>query len=344
MEQGIIEIKKLPDLIGAFQKEYTLYAPVKDENDEVALAEVTTGADMTLDFVNFRLSPKDLFFPQCEVLYTLDRNGVKDTSQPDGKFVAFAVRPCDADAVKSIDKVFEDETTGYIDPYFAAKRQNGVLIALACDKPCPTCFCTSVGSGPSSEKGTDILMTRLDDSLLFKACTDKGLELMKVNAASFKEASDKERQSCDDKATAVAEKVNKVDTEGVTEKLAKGFNFKVWNDMFTRCLSCGVCTYVCPTCHCFDISDEVDGTEGQRVRAWDACQFSLFTLHASGHNPRPSKKERMRQRIMHKFSYTVENFDEIFCVGCGRCVRSCPVNLDIREMIETIRTWNEPKE
>jgi Pyruvate/2-oxoacid:ferredoxin oxidoreductase delta subunit len=279
------------------------------------------------------------------VLYTLDRDGVKDTFQPDGKFVAFAVRPCDADAVKSIDKIFEDETTGYIDPYFAAKRQNGVLIALACKTPCPTCFCTSVGSGPSSEKGTDILMTRLEDSLLFKACTDKGLEVMKANVASFKEASAEERKSCDDKAAEVAEKVNKVNTEGVTEKLAKGFNFKVWNDMFTRCLGCGVCTYVCPTCHCFDISDEVDGTgEGQRVRAWDACQFSLFTLHASGHNPRPSKKERMRQRIMHKFSYTVENFDEIFCVGCGRCVRSCPVNLDIREMIETIRTWNEPKE
>jgi Pyruvate/2-oxoacid:ferredoxin oxidoreductase delta subunit len=343
MEQGIIEIKKLPDFIGALQKEYTVYGPIKDENGEVVLSEVDTGTDVTLDFVNFKLSPKELFFPQCEVLCMLDRNGIKEVPQPDGKFVAFAVRPCDADALKSIDKIFEDETTGYTDPYFGARRQNGVLIALACSEPCTTCFCTSVGSSPSSEKGTDILMTRLDETLLFKACTDKGRDLMKANAAIFKEAGAEEQKARDDKATAVAEKVNKVDTEGVTDKLAKGFNFTVWNDMFSRCLGCGVCTYVCPTCHCFDIIDETEVVgAGQRVRAWDACQFSLFTLHASGHNPRPSKKERMRQRIMHKFSYTVENFDEIFCVGCGRCVRQCPVNLDIREMIDTIRTWNEP--
>jgi Pyruvate/2-oxoacid:ferredoxin oxidoreductase delta subunit len=341
---GIIEINKLPDFIAALQKEYTVYAPVNDADGEITLAEVNTDVDIPLDFVNFTLSPKELFFPQCEVLYTLDRRGVKDMPQPEGKFVAFAVKPCDADALKSIDKVFVDETTGYLDPYFAARRQNGVLIALACNDPCTTCFCTSVGSGPSSEKGADILMTRLDDTLLFKACTDKGRVMLEANAESFREATDEEQKARDDRAAAAVEKIQKVDTEGVSEKLAKeGFDFTVWNDMFSRCLGCGVCTYVCPTCHCFDIVDEIEGTEqGESIRAWDSCQFSLFTLHTSGHNPRPSKKERMRQRIMHKFSYTVENFDEIFCVGCGRCVRHCPVNLDIREMIDTLRTWDEP--
>ena len=342
---GILEIEKLPDFISALQKEYTVYGPVKDDDGEVTLTEVKAGDHITLDFVNFKLSPKGLVFPQCEVLYTLDRHGIKDMPLPEKRFAAFAVRPCDSDALKSMDKVFEDETTGYTDPYCAARRQNGVLIALACNEPCTTCFCTSVGSSPHSEKGADILMTRLDNTLLFKACTDKGRDLLKAHAGKFRDASAEEQKSCDDKAAAALEKINKVDTEGVSDKLAKGFDFTVWNDMFSPCLGCGVCTYVCPTCHCFDIIDETEGTEkGERLRAWDSCQFSLFTLHASGHNPRPSKKERMRQRIMHKFSYTVENFDEIFCVGCGRCVRQCPVNLDIREMIETIRTWDEPKD
>ena len=343
MEQAIIATRKLPELIGALRKKYVVYGPVKDAAGEVALLEVVADAEMTLDFANFKLSPKGLFFPQCEVLCALEQNEVKDVWRPVGKFAAFAVRPCDADALKNLDKVFGGES-GFTDPYYTIKRENGIIIALACDNPCPTCFCTSVGSGPYSEKGADILMSRLDDALLFEACTDKGRDLLQAYADSFQEAGAAEQQAHTARAAEAAAKVNPVNTAGVSDRLAKGFHSQVWNEMFARCLGCGVCTYLCPTCHCFDIMDEVDETgAGQRIRAWDACQFALFTLHASGHNPRPSKMERMRQRIMHKYSYTVANFNEIFCVGCGRCVRDCPVNLDIREMIATIRTWDEPR-
>ena len=114
-----------------------------------------------------------------------------------------------------------------------------------------------------------------------------------------------------------------------------------WDELHLKCLGCGACTYLCPTCHCFDIVDEGNAVRGKRVRNWDTCQFALFTHHTSGHNPRQSGKERMRQRVMHKFNYFVENQGEIACVGCGRCVRNCPVNLDIRAVIEGIRRVTE---
>ena len=125
--------------------------------------------------------------------------------------------------------------------------------------------------------------------------------------------------------------------KGMKSKLDGIFEEEVWETITNNCLGCGACTYLCPTCHCFDITDEINGSgEGIRLRSWDSCQYSLFTKHASGHNPRVNKKQRMRQRIMHKFSYTVEKNEAIFCVGCGRCVHHCPVNLDIRDMLTTL--------
>ncbi len=127
--------------------------------------------------------------------------------------------------------------------------------------------------------------------------------------------------------------------KGVSEKLDRMFDDPFWDKTCQKCLGCGVCTFLCPTCCCFDILEETE--EEKRVRIWDSCQFSCFTLQGSGHNPRPSGKERMRQRIMHKFNYFVKNHGDSFCVGCGRCVKECPVNLDIREVVRAISTREE---
>ncbi|MFC1582105.1 4Fe-4S dicluster domain-containing protein [Planctomycetota bacterium] len=337
----MLDKSKLPDLIKALAKDHTVYGPVKGD-DGVTLSALKEGSTVCLDFSNTTMSSKELFFPQCEVMCTFADGQVKDVPEPDGKMVVLGMRPCDADAVAEFDHVFGDAATGFSDPYFLKRRENTVIIALACDNPCTTCFCTSVGSGPYSENGADILTFQDGSGLIFVSCTDKGEALMKANESLFTGAAEANKKKMAN-ALASSQKLAKVETGGLSDKLGKGFYMKAWDGMFDRCLGCGACTYVCPTCHCFDIVDEADENgDGQRVRAWDACQFALFTHHTSGHNPRPGKKERMRQRLMHKFSYAVENFKETFCVGCGRCVRSCPVNLDIREMIDTLQAWEEP--
>jgi heterodisulfide reductase subunit C len=126
-------------------------------------------------------------------------------------------------------------------------------------------------------------------------------------------------------------------TEGISEKLDKIFEDKLWRDISLKCLSCGICTYLCPTCHCFDMQDETTLKNGARVRVWDTCMNPEYTIHASGHNPRPTRMNRTRNRVYHKFSYIPKNHKVIACVGCGRCINECPVNIDIIDVIEQAR-------
>ena len=148
------------------------------------------------------------------------------------------------------------------------------------------------------------------------------------------EADEKQKEAL---ATQAAEEIrSRIPAREIKPILDARFEDRFWNTLHQKCLACGTCTCLCPTCHCFDISDEVKGDKGVRIRNWDSCMFPLFTKETSGHNPRPSQKERWRQRVMHKFRYYVDNFGAIACVGCGRCVMAYPVNLDIRKIVTDI--------
>jgi ferredoxin len=202
--------------------------------------------------------------------------------------------------------------------------------------PYASCFCTSVDGSPTSTQGADILLTDLGESYLVEFVTPKGESL----AAYFGEATAadvgaeaKKKEIAEKSAAAIQ---SKIPGRAIKPILDVSFEHPFWDTIYGKCLACGTCTYMCPTCHCFDISDEIKGDDGVRIRNWDSCMFSLFTKETSGHNPRTSQKQRWRQRLMHKFKYYVDNFDAIACVGCGRCVMSCPVNIDIRKIVQDI--------
>ena len=188
--------------------------------------------------------------------------------------------------------------------------------------------------------GLDLLFTDLGDRYLVEAITERG-EALVADSPYFREATTTDVNLKAEIAARAEQAVSGPSVEGVKEQLDGMYDDPFWDELHEKCLGCAVCTYLCPTCHCFDIVDEAVNAQGRRVRNWDSCQFPLFTLHASGHNPRPSGRERMRQRIMHKFRYFVENFGEVACVGCGRCVRECPVNMDLREVLNAIRLRNK---
>jgi len=282
---------------------------------------------------------KNFFFPQTEVLFSFDLASKKirkaDGGIEDGKLdILVGLRPCDAMAVDLLDRVFVGADTK--DVYYARRRSRTRIISFACDEPSATCFCGSVGFAPDSEIGADVIAYDLKDRYLMNAVTQAGEELLNTAGAHFDDVSESDREEKEQVMIGAKNQLARVfSTDLLDEKLAD-FDASYWNQICQKCLGCGVCTYFCPTCHCFDITDETDGVQGRRIRTWDSCMYPLFTLHASGHNPRPTRKERMRQRIMHKFSYSMKQYGRLFCVGCGRCVVHCPVNLDMRAVITEI--------
>lgn len=338
MKEKVIDKSKIPVLIKELLQEYEVFAPVRKKTS-VSFERITSDDEICLEFKNAKISPKGIFFPQTEILFTykIGKSGVEMVESPNvaKKILLFGVRSCDARSFVLVDKFFSSGDLK--DKYYSEKRDSSVVIGLACNSPSGTCFCTSVGGSPFGKEGMDLLLSDLGDEYLMEAITEKGGKLIDTLSGlreATKRDTDKSLKLCED-----AEKSFKsmVSVKDLDKKLDKVFENSVWDEIRRKCVNCGVCTFLCPTCCCFDILDE--GTdEGRRVRIWDSCQFPFFTAQGSGHNPRPSGKEMMRQRLMHKFNYYVNNFGENFCVGCGRCVRECPVNLDLREVIEKIQS------
>ena len=347
MERGIIRKSDIPRLAG----EGKFYAPGAMAG---SCELVENPAQILYGFANVRVPLKQVFLPQTEVLCTYDFDQVSEVPLPADKILVFGCRPCDARALSQLDTVFGPENKGYADPYFRKRRESAVVVALACASPCPTCFCTAMGGGPAGTQGVDLLAHDLPPAegaaggaggaLLLEAVTDKGRALLKAHPDLLTEAGKQaleEARASDAAAEAAVRQANDLGVDlgaelsALKKNMDPAFDDGRWEELTSSCLGCGSCTYLCPTCHCFDIADESRLYKGRRIRTWDSCQFQLFTKHASGHNPRKTKKERLRQRFMHKFSYAVENTGAALCVGCGRCITGCPVNLDIRDVIRS---------
>jgi ferredoxin len=224
------------------------------------------------------------------------------------------------------------------DPYYSRRREALVLIGHACAEPTNRCFCPSVGGSPTGHEGLDILFTDIDGSYYVEALTDRGAALITGSKGLFSKATAQQGQAREKAAEAARRKIRRsVDLTMMHEMLPKSFNDSLWQDVGNACIGCGICTYNCPTCHCFDIQDEGTQASGRRLRVWDACMYSEFTVHASGENPRKNRGDRIRNRMLHKFSYYPVNFGQIGCVGCGRCIELCPVNEDLIDILTRVR-------
>lgn len=330
----IINKKALPGLLDKLVAEYEVYAPVKQGTYSL-FRQIADGSEACFEYVNSRIPPKGVLFPQSEELFRYSATGEGARVEEcidDRRKVIFGIRPCDAQSLLLLDNVFNNDK--YRDPYYMTRRDNTLLVGMACNDPASTCFCTSMGGGPFSSAGMDLLLTDIGEAYLVDAVSEKGRQL--AAKLGLGEASDSQRAAAGE-AREAAGVTCRVNTEGLKARLDANFYDPIWEKFHEKCLGCAACTYSCPTCHCFDIVDDAVDCEGCRVRNWDSCMFPLFTLHGSGHNPRPSGKERMRQRVMHKFKYFIDNFNAMACVGCGRCIKNCPVNLDIRQVLADIQ-------
>lgn len=336
MEEKIIDKSEIGPFLDKLKENNQVIAPALRDG-EIAFDRIDSADEVVLEFSNTKRVPKDIFFPQEEVMFAYSRTeSGTEIKEPilEADVVLFGVRPCDARSFLLLDMVFDSDD--YKDVYYIKRRAGARTIGLACTSPRQTCFCTTVGGGPFNHDGMDLLLVDLGDKYLAEAVTDYGEELID----GFPVATDADKQKRDNVRENAEKSMRPVvaDLEGLKDKLDAMYEADFWDAAWhLKCIGCATCTYLCPTCHCFDIYEEEESdSSGYRLRLWDSCAFSLFTLHTSGHNPRPSTKERTRQRIMHKFNYFVHNYGAFACVGCGRCVQNCPVNLDIRDVLDSI--------
>jgi sulfhydrogenase subunit beta (sulfur reductase) len=249
--------------------------------------------------------------------------------------VIFGLRPCDARGFVQMDNVFGGYGGFYFDPYYNARREATTLVAVTCRDPRSTCFCSAIGGNPAGTEGVDLLLTQVEGGFTAEAITEKGEALLVYEG--FTEAAAGVTEAAEAVKTRAMERVDLPFTlEGLRERLRTGFEDARWHDLAMRCISCGTCTYVCPSCYCFTIMDEAVEVEGERFRAWDNCFNPAYTLEASGHNPRDAKANRFRNRFSHKFWYYPEKYDSLLCSGCGRCIMHCPTSIDIREVLRSI--------
>jgi ferredoxin len=309
-------------------------APFSSEG-RVRLAEVEPDR-VTFDYLNTHLSPKDVFFPQNEKMMSFHKDAAKSGAfvyQPLGldkvqPMVLFGLRPCDARGLAVCDRVFQNDR--FTDPYWKPKYEGAVKIGLACQAPGPNCFCTAVGGSPFGEEGLDVLAFVKGEGLGLKTLTSAGDEFLK--SLSGLESGQVAGEMDGLKKSVEARLPGPLDlAKAQGASVMEVYNQPHWNETADRCLNCGTCTFFCPTCHCFDIQDEENERGGVRMRNWDTCMSWLYTIHGSGHNPRPTKTERVRQRFMHKLKYIpMRQGGACGCIGCGRCVQYCPVNIDIR--------------
>ncbi|MCU7497228.1 MAG: 4Fe-4S binding protein [Ignavibacteria bacterium] len=296
-------------------------------------------------YVNTVRSAKEFIFPATEpvVEFSYKNKDVKvfDSLVQSDEKIILGLRPCDAAAFTIIDDVFNYE---YKDEFYAEKRKNTTLVSFSCEHSDEACFCSSVGLRPDSPQGSDLLFKKdVHGNYFAYSCSEKGEKLVALLKEIFEETTEDFTESpCYEEV--LGHMRPPLDTVRIKEWLDKNFENPLWDEFASRCLGCGSCAFLCPTCHCFDIVDETKYSSGLRRKNWDACQFPLFTLHASGHNPRPLQSKRYRQRVMHKFKYYNDRFNKTLCTGCGRCVRACPVNLDIYQVVSEITKENSLEE
>ena len=328
----------LDALFARMAQSAALYLPVDGDDGRAHYAQWQKGLYLS-DALNTVRSAKDFFFPQTENLMAFKVNGktieIIDTRAEADDFIVFGVRACDVRSFDILDTVFLAEP---VDSYYANRRAHGVIVSMACTRPAETCFCTTFGIDASAPAG-DVVCWKTDDALYMEAKTEKGSALMAAladlteecdtDAVEAQQATTKERMAKLPLADLTADKFG-------GGKTMEFFSDPAWASLSEACLGCGTCTFVCPTCQCYDIKDFDTGHGVTRFRCWDSCMYSDFTKMAHG-NPRLTQLERFRQRFMHKLVYYPENNGGVFgCVGCGRCLTRCPISMNIVKVMKNL--------
>jgi sulfhydrogenase subunit beta (sulfur reductase) len=343
-ETGFLPKDKIKGFLEAISKDTQLYTPVL-EGDIVMFRPFNTGNTLYLDRPA-NSPPKTVIFPQSDILFSYEYK--KETDDPKKitveikthmdypKTVIFGCRPCDAMGFTVYDRVYI-ESNGP-DPNYKGRRENTIIITLSCPEPSSGCFCTALGSGPAEKQGSDVMITIIEKGFFLEPVSEKGKEILKIagveDGSQYVEEAFEKQEKVHNAVKKPFPSISHIEVSRERFDLDE-----FWHQAVSKCISCGACTFLCPTCYCFNFTDEQTLEKGERIRSWDACMFYHFTLEASGHNPRATKFLRYKNRVGHKFLFYPEKYNGVIaCCGCGRCIRHCPVSVDISKIVSQLRS------
>ncbi len=329
----IMEKARLDEFIEALKPFGEIIAPTCN-GIETQYLPIEDASELDLSKIPFE-SPKEYIFPMTETILEVEGDDIKSDVESDRR-VLFGVRPCDVAAFQCMTRFFEDYIEGekIRDSYFMNKMVNTTIVAYNCTEPKEHCFCVAVGTGPAAERGYDIAITSLGDYYLVERGNSRGGEIiseMSLPEASSEHVARKEEaiERCID---AMKVDFNVYEIEGVIDRNIDA----VIDRLGDKCIICGGCSFSCPTCTCFNVTDVVDEGVVRRERFWDSCLLGGFTWLAGVGPERDTVASRMKQRIMHKLSYTKEQYGMYSCTGCGRCSRACPSYIFMEDVIRDL--------
>jgi sulfhydrogenase subunit beta (sulfur reductase) len=357
-ELRVITRKNLIALMSKFLEDREVIAPIKGHGGEVIFYPIESIEDVAWDwtYVNTVLPPKRFFLPQTEELFHYQKNNKGYDLTPiynDRVRMIFGIRPCDVNALLFLDRFFGGGPVGrsapvidsgtYLDNYYAIRRANTFIIAFGCHQPGENCFCICCDSGPFLKEGFDLQLTQLgNDEYIVEVGSARGLKIVYGHENLFRLATDGEEKKLAQIVEGATQKFK--DTRAYLSKAIRKITLnqvpdELWENLGNRCQDCGGCSYVCPTCCCYNVVDiPRNENEGLRMRTWDSCAFAGFTKMAGGDNPRSQKKDRLKRRFFHKLSYQyLEKNGRHGCVGCGRCITTCFANISMPDIAEKIR-------
>lgn len=331
----IIDKQRIGDFVEGLSRSHEVIGPVARDGAFV-FDVIGDAAELKLEYDTTLLPPKKYFVPPAEELLSFgtEDGSVVATELDTTPRVLFGLHPCDINALMLMDNVFLGE---YEDPYYKARRESTLLVGVNCS-PGQSCFCNAWGTD-EVHWGFDIFLSDLGDRYFVSVRSSEGAELLDgcvetrlitaEDTAEFQRVTRRFKESFE----------SRLETSQIPLLLDAKFNDPVWDELGERCLSCGACSMVCPTCYCFDVKDrlEPDGKSGSRMRTWDSCQFSEFAEVAHGHNFRGSRASRVKYRYYHKQWGYLSKFERVLCVGCGRCERACKADINPQVVIKALQ-------
>jgi len=338
MSLKILDKKAVAPLVKALMSDYRVVGP-QAKGSKFVFDPIKDPAQVRLDYDTTILPPKKAFQPQQERLatFTMGENPEMETVIEVEPTVLLGMHTCDLHALNLLDKAFTED---YPDAHYLSRREQTLIITLECLEPCDDeSFCRSMGT-LTADEGFDLHLTDLGDVFAVEIGSEAGEELLS-HYADVREATAEERQQKEElqssKIKHFADRLN-FDADELPSLLGDAYDHEYWAELEERCFACGSCTNVCPTCYCFNVVDEVNFalTEGERIRHWDSCQLDEFASVAGGENFREDRGARQRHRFLRKGKYLYERFGALGCVGCGRCIRTCPASISILKGFNTI--------